>query len=175
MYVQLSIESLSCNHCCSGTAISITYSEVVFVALVIHYAVRMHHFVICGLLHSTIFFHIITQTTRFLKKLFDREWELRFSIKPLSVTLLILWNFEPDVIINMYIGFYIKYPLFLSDYNESWIFSTDFRKIIKYQISWKSLYLESTSSMRTDGWADRQTDRHDEANTRVCQSCERTI
>ena len=34
----------------------------------------------------------------------------------------------------MYIGFHEKYPLFLSDINETSIVSTDFRKILKYQI-----------------------------------------
>jgi len=53
----------------------------------------------------------------------------------------------------MYIGPHVKYPLFLFDYNKSWIFSTEFRKIFKYQIYWKSIYLESASFMRTDGWA----------------------
>jgi hypothetical protein len=34
MYVLRNIEMSLCNHCCSGRAISITYSECVFVALV---------------------------------------------------------------------------------------------------------------------------------------------
>jgi hypothetical protein len=31
-----------------------------------------------------------------------------------------------------YIGLYVRYALLLSDYNESWIFCADFRKILKF-------------------------------------------
>jgi hypothetical protein len=45
-----------CNRCCSGIAISNTYSENVFVALGIQHAMCMRHFDICGLPGFTIFF-----------------------------------------------------------------------------------------------------------------------
>jgi len=66
---------------------------------------------------------------------------------------------------EMYSGLHVKYTLFLSDFNETWTFSTDFRKVFKYQISWKSVQWESSCSMRTD--------RHDEANSRFLHFCER--
>jgi len=44
-----------------------------------------------------------------------------------------------------------------------------FENMLKYQISCKSVHWEPSCSMRTDGW----TDRHDEANSRFPQFCER--
>ena len=54
----------------------------------------------------------------------------------------------------MYTCLHVKYPLFLSHYHENYILRIDFRKILKYQISRKSVHWEPSCSIRTD----RQTD-----------------
>jgi hypothetical protein len=61
---------------------------------------------------------------------------------------------------KMYFCLNVKYPLLLPAFNETWIFPTVFQKILKYQISWKSVQWEPSCSMGTDG----RTDRYDEAN-----------
>jgi len=68
MYIKRKYEVRSFNRCCSGKAISITYSECVFLALGIQHAMHMHHIVICGLSGYATFFHIISQMTQFSEK-----------------------------------------------------------------------------------------------------------
>jgi len=58
---------------------------------------------------------------------------------------------------KMFIGLHVKYPLFLFDCNDTWIFSTNFRKIPKYQISRKSTHWDPSCSMQTDERTDGRT------------------
>jgi hypothetical protein len=48
------VEKRSCDNCCSGKAMSITYSEFAFLALGIQHVRRKRHIVIC----PTVCFHI---------------------------------------------------------------------------------------------------------------------
>jgi hypothetical protein len=58
----VTLKARSFKYWCSEKAISITYSVNLFAALGIQHIMRMHHMVICGLLSSIIFFHIISRT-----------------------------------------------------------------------------------------------------------------
>jgi hypothetical protein len=70
-----------------------------------------------------------------------------------------VWNishykkFERDMI-KIFIDRHVQYPLFSLYFNETWIFSTNLQKILKYHISWKSVQWEQCCSMPTDGRAD---------------------
>jgi len=98
-----------------------------------HHAMRMRHIAICGLSDCTIFL-VFTNTPRFSKKeVTERKICVVVFLELLSETSLIVRRNERDVI-KRYIGLHVKYPLFLSHFNETWIFSADFRKTLKYQI-----------------------------------------
>ena len=71
------MELVSCNHCCSGKAISITYCEFMFVALGVQPAMRRCHIAICDLTGSTKHFFFISHTTGFVENtLFKKNYLL---------------------------------------------------------------------------------------------------
>jgi hypothetical protein len=67
------------------------------------------------------------------KKLLDITCDFLLSIQILCEKFPILRRTELDTM-NIYIGPHVKCPLFLLDFDEAGNFSTDFRKILKYQI-----------------------------------------
>jgi hypothetical protein len=72
----------------------------------------------------------------------------QFSLQLSSENFLILKINQRDII-NIHRSS-CKVPLFLSDFNKTQFFLTDFRKIPKYKISWKSIQWQPHSSMQTD-------------------------
>ena len=62
---------------------------------------------------------------------------------------------------------HVKYPLFFSNLNETWIFSTDFRKCSHIKFHQNP---SSGSGVVPCGRTDGKTDGHDEANSRSSQS-----
>jgi len=92
------------------------------------------------------FYHIVSKTTRFKKKIIKHKICVLFS----SVTC--VWNIyrsnkKSNVKKKMYVVLHVKCPLLWSDINENWILSTIFRNIFKYKISWKSFQWEPNCSI----------------------------
>ena len=80
---------------------------------------RMRYIVVCGLLFSTIFFHIISQKIWFSKKGFEHKmcalisfvsfvWNISHSKKTWS-------RYNKKICICLY----VKYQLFLSDFKDA--------------------------------------------------------
>ena len=86
----------------------------------------------------------------------------------LSENFLIRRRTKWDTIINV-LRYLYKVPFFLSDVSETWVLLTDFRKITKCHIPWKSVQWEPSFSSgmdrQTDGQTDRRTDRQIDRQT----------
>jgi hypothetical protein len=66
----------------------------------------------------------------FRKKVIEHNFCALISSTASVETFLILRIIERDIIIN-YVGRHVKYQLFWSDFKDNWIFSTDFRQVLK--------------------------------------------
>ena len=92
-------------------------------------ALAPYYVVFCGLPGSTVSSHILINGTIFkIKKLLNLKRVFWFSLQILSQIFLIVRRTECDIIKKIYISLHVKCPLFVSDFNETWIFATDFRK-----------------------------------------------
>jgi hypothetical protein len=135
-----------------------------FVAIGVQPAMHMRHNVICELYGSTIFSILFHKRHDFRKKITEHK------IRVLILSTTYVWNISHPkknwtrYDEKMYIGLHVQCPLFGSDFNETLILSTDFRKIFRHQISCKSVHWEH---------ADGRTYSYDKANSRCSQFCER--
>ena len=99
--------------------------------------------------------HYLINGTIFEKQLLNTKCVFWFSLQILSEIFFILRRTERDIITNVYWSS-LTYPLFLSHFNETWIFSTDFRKILNIKFHERPF---SGSRVVPCGRTERQTDR----------------
>ena len=111
-------------------------------------------------LYSIFFFflHFLISGTIFGKMFLNIKCMFWFYLQLLYETFSVLRIIGRDMIKKTCIDLHVKYPLFLSGLNETWIFSADFRKNADIKFN------ENPSSGswvvpcgRTDRWTDWQT------------------
>ena len=109
-----------------------------------------YYVVICGFSGFATFSALSHKRHDFRKKLWNIKWVFwyslrlymkRFSLeKKFSKILSIMWKF-----------LHVKYPLFLSDFNKIWLFSTEFQKeSLNIKLQWE-LSCSRWAGGRTEG------------------------
>jgi hypothetical protein len=151
VHVKRNTEARSCKRCSSGKAISITYSEFVFVA----WGIRpcSAHETCCNLWPSRLYIVF----PRYHKRQAFRKKKVTEQL--LTETYLILGKTQQDTVRNVYYTS-CKVLVILVRLCWNFIFSTDFRKILKTS-NFMKIRPVGGELFYADGWAYGQTDMTD--------------
>jgi len=116
-------------------------------AFVIHHAKRNFSTQHCIIIWSVWLYHIFSRcpinSMIFRQELLNIKCVFWFSLQ------IFAWNIPHSK--KNSARYYHKCTRYFLPINETRIFSTEFRKILKYQISWRSVQWEQSCSMWT-GW-----------------------
>ena len=114
------------------------------------------------------FFPHLINAMIFRKKVIEHKMRVFFfiSLQLLSENFSFLEELS-EIWSKMYIGLHVNYPLFLSYFDDIWIFWSDFWKSTQIQNFMKIL---SMAAGLFDAY--RRSDGHNEANSRFLQFCE---
>jgi hypothetical protein len=123
--------TLSCSHCCSRKTIVFLVPKMCVCSLR-YSALNVHapYWHLLPLQLHYVFLHCLKKGTIFRKTLLNIQCVSWFSPKLLPENFLITDIIARAMIRNLYIVLLVKYPLFLYDFNGTWIFSTDFGKVL---------------------------------------------
>jgi len=157
-------EAFLSNYCYRGRA-HLTYSQCVFVALVIQHAVRMRVIIVssAACLQHRLFFTLFHKGHYSRKKSYWTQ-NVHFGFQyNLYLKISHSKKYSTTYVISTYFCLHVKFLMFSSDFTQIWIFSTDFRKNFKCQISYKIPV--SSELFRAEG----RTDRQDITNSRFSQ------
>jgi hypothetical protein len=140
-YIWRNTEVRSRNHFYSGKVISITYYDCVSVALGIQHAMnRCRILVSCMDCLDLPYFSTWSHKRHNFGKgdIVYKVYSLIFStVKSEKFIITTRNQRDNNIIVQTYS---CKVTFIFSDFNEAWIFSTGFGKILKHQISWKSVH-----------------------------------
>jgi hypothetical protein len=98
-----------------------------------------------------IFLHYFIKGTIFEKMVLNMKCAFWFSLQVLPEKFLIPRRIQRDTALNVH-SHHAKYLLFVSYFNETRIFSTDFRKMLKCKILWKSIQQEPGERQTWQSW-----------------------
>jgi hypothetical protein len=125
----VTLRRIRVNYFCCGKAVTITYSERVFV----HVSSMQ---CACAVLSSVACLALTNVSTLSHKQ--HNFWTMLLNTKRCVMisSTSFFWNISHSKKKKwaMYTGLHVMYLLFLPDFDETWIFSTGFQELPKYQI-----------------------------------------